>query len=95
MGDSVRFEVRVKPGAKGSSVGGTWGEGRALNVSVHERAVDSRANTAVVELLATVLKVKKHQLSIVSGHVHRTKLIEVVNPPEGIAERLEWWRNRK
>ncbi len=92
MSEPIRFEIRLKPGASGSSVGGTWGDNRALNVSVTERAIDDKANAAALELLATVLKTRKHQLSIVTGHRYRTKVVELVDPPAGTLARLEAWR---
>jgi len=91
--EPLRFEIRVKPGAKGDGVGGTHGEGGPLNVTVQQRAVDGAANKAALELLATVLKVRPRQLDIVSGHTHRTKLIELTDPPDGVAARLDHWRN--
>jgi len=92
--DTLRFEVRAKPGARSTSVGGTWGDTGALNVAVPEKAVDRKANDAVLDLLATVLKVRKRQLSIVHGVTHRTKVIEVTDPPPGTAELLDSWRTR-
>lgn len=94
MTDTMRFEVRAKPGASGTSVGGTWGESGALKVSVPEKAVDRKANDAVLDILATVLKVRKRQLNIVHGVTHRTKVIEVTDPPPGTAELLDSWRAR-
>lgn len=91
---SARFTIRVKPGAKSHGVGGTWGDERALNVSVQEKAIDGKANRAALELLATVLGVNKRQLQIVSGATHRTKLVEVVDPPDDLGDRLEHWRQR-
>lgn len=92
--DPLRFEIRVKPGAKSDSVGGTHGDGGPLNVTVQQRAVDGAANNAALELLATVLKVRPRQLEIVAGRTHRTKLIELTDPPDGVAGRLDRWRNK-
>ncbi|MBT8198925.1 MAG: DUF167 domain-containing protein [Acidimicrobiia bacterium] len=95
MAEPIRFEIRLKPGSSGTSVGGTWGRQRALNVAVTQQPVDDRANAAALELLATILKVRKHQLTIISGHRHRTKVIELAEPPPDTQERLEAWRTRK
>jgi uncharacterized protein len=48
----VRIEVRVRPGARRDQVGGCWDgpHGPALLVVVRARAVDGRANEAVVAL---------------------------------------------
>lgn len=93
---SLRFEIRVKPGSKGlGAVGGTWGDDGPLNVAVQEKAFDGKANRAAIRLLATVLKVRPRQLSIVSGHNHRTKLVELTDPAPDTPERLAYWRNKK
>ena len=72
----MRFEIRVKPGAKNDRVGGTWGED-ALVVAVKARAVDGAANAAVVKVLADSLNIPKSAVEIVHGHRSRTKLIDV------------------
>jgi uncharacterized protein YggU (UPF0235/DUF167 family) len=91
---TTRFSIRVKPGARSDGVGGTWGEAGTLEVSVRAKAIDGRANAAVLELLATVLKLRKRQLRIVVGATHRTKVVEVTDPPADLEQRLERWRAR-
>ena len=93
--DTQRFAIRVKPGAKGHGVGGTWGDQQALNVWVQEPAIDGRATAAALALLATVLRVRPRQLRVVTGETHRTKLVEVSDPPADLAERLAHWRARR
>lgn len=90
-----RFEVRVRPGSRRVDIGGTWGDGDALVVAVTERAVDGMANKAVLELLAKALKVRRHKLRIVHGLGHRTKVIEISDPPAHVEPRLERWRTRR
>lgn len=64
-------------------MGGTWGDGGALIVAVGARAVDGRANAAVVEALAEALGVGRGSVTIVAGHRGRDKIIEVdPAPPE-------------
>ncbi|NNE94691.1 MAG: DUF167 domain-containing protein [Acidimicrobiales bacterium] len=92
MADSLRFEVRVRPRARSTSVGGTWGPADALVVSVTDPAVDGRANRAVLKLLASALHVRPRQLSIASGAHHRSKVIELSDPPPGTRDRLEHLR---
>ena len=89
-----RFQIRLKPGSNSTSVGGTWGDDGALNVAVKERPHDGKANEAAIDLLATVLRVRKRQLSIVSGHSHRTKLMEISEPPSDVVDRIDRWRNK-
>ena len=90
--EPLRFEVRVKPGARRVHLGGTWGDHDALVIAVTERAADGAANLAVLDLLSKALKVRKHKLRIVQGMRHRSKLIEIADPPRHAAMRLERWR---
>ena len=89
MGDTLRFAIRVKPGSRFARVGGTWGEDRVLKVSVQARAVDGKANKAVIEALAGALQVKKGQIRIVSGDAHRSKVIEVAEATDATKLLLE------
>ena len=92
MTDSIRVEVRVKPRSRLTSVGGTSGPTGALAVSVTAPAADGRANAAVLKVLASILHVRRRQLHIVSGVHHRTKVIQMDDPPPGTHGRLEQWR---
>ncbi len=75
-----RFAIRVKPGASKPKVGGGYGDPPALIVAVHAQPVDGQANDAVLSALAEALKVKSRQMSVVSGHTARTKLVAVQVP---------------
>ena len=88
--------MRVRPGARGDHVGGTWGESAdgPLNVWVSKPAVDGAANQATIQILAAALKVRKRQLTITAGHKSRTKTLRLEEPPADIDERLEAWRRR-
>jgi uncharacterized protein len=90
----VRFEIRVKPKASANRVGGTWGEG-VLIVAVTAPAVDGRANKAVVRALARSLELGPGRLSIVSGERHRTKVIEIADPPSDLTLSLNALRSAR
>jgi uncharacterized protein len=67
---------------------GRHGEAWKLRVSAPPQ--DGRANAAVVELLASVLRVPARTISVVSGHGARDKLVEVAGiAPDEIDRRLE------
>jgi len=71
------YSVRVKPGASRTRVGGGYGDPPALVVAVSAPAVDGRANDAVVLALADALEVRRAEISIVSGHTARSKVVAV------------------
>jgi uncharacterized protein len=85
---TTRLALRVSPGARSSAVVGRHGEAWKLRVAAPPQ--DGRANAAVVELLAGVLRVPARTISVVSGHGARAKLVEVAGiSPDEIDRRLE------
>ncbi|MGV0744743.1 DUF167 domain-containing protein [Mycolicibacterium sp. XJ870] len=68
--------VRVKPGSrKGPLV--EVGDDGALTIYVPERAVDGKANEAVVKVLAAHLGVPPSRVELVSGATARVKRFRV------------------
>lgn len=74
---AVRITVRVRPGASRTRVGGRWGDGEVLGVSVGARAVDGAATAAVCAAVADAFAVRPREVSLVSGERSRTKVLEV------------------
>jgi len=73
--DSVTFAVRVQPRAsKDEIVGETEG---AMKVRLRAPALEERANEALIEFLAQLLKTPKSAVRILSGHRSRGKRIEI------------------
>ena len=72
---TVSFTVRVQPRASREEIAGTV-EG-ALKVRLCAPAAENRANEALVEFLAGLLKTSKSAVRIRSGEQSRTKRIEV------------------
>jgi uncharacterized protein (TIGR00251 family) len=69
------FSVRVQPRASKDEIAGELGG--ALNVRLCAPAVEDRANEALVEFLAQLLKRPKSAVRILSGERSRTKRIEI------------------
>jgi hypothetical protein len=102
----VRIAIRVKPGASRTKVGGTYppqadGDGAdgsghvpegALVVAVQERAVDGKATAAALKALADALGVPGRKIRLISGSTSRDKLVEVLDPPTGLRQRLDGLR---
>ncbi|MEC9324938.1 MAG: DUF167 domain-containing protein [Actinomycetota bacterium] len=68
--------VRVKPGsAKGPLV--QTGPDGALTIYVRERAVDGKANAAVLQLLAEHLGLPRARITLVAGATARIKRFRI------------------
>jgi uncharacterized protein len=72
---TVSFQVRVQPRASREEIAGTV-EG-ALKIRVCAPATENKANEALVEFLARLLKTSKSAVRIRSGEQGRTKRVEV------------------
>lgn len=75
----MRVTVNVKPG---SHRPGLFRDESTLVVAVRERAVDGKANAAVVEAVATWLRIPPSRVAIVGGTSARTKRLTI----EGVEE---------
>jgi uncharacterized protein (TIGR00251 family) len=72
---SVSFTVRVQPRASKNEIAGTMGG--ALKIRLQAPAVENRANEALVEFLAQLLKTPKSTVRILSGEHSRIKRVEI------------------
>jgi uncharacterized protein len=73
---STRLRLRVVPGAARAGVVGRYRDGWKIRVAAPPDR--GAANAAVVELLARTLHVRSRDISLVSGHGSRDKIVEVV-----------------
>ena len=69
------FAVRVQARASKDEIAGEMGG--ALKVRLKAPAVEDRANEALVEFLAELLKTSRSAVSILSGERSRIKRIEI------------------
>jgi uncharacterized protein len=72
---TVSFAVRVQPRASRDEIAGVV-EG-AMKIRLCAPAVENRANEALIEFLAAVLKTSKSAVRIRSGEQSRIKRVEV------------------
>jgi uncharacterized protein (TIGR00251 family) len=77
---AVIFSVRVQPRASKDEVAGVM-DG-ALKVRLRAPALEDRANEALCEYLAELLKTPKAAVRILSGHHSRSKRVEVLGVTE-------------
>jgi hypothetical protein len=73
--EGAQFALRVQPRASRNAVVGLMGD--AVKLALTAPPVDGKANAAVVEYLAELLRVSKSSVTIVSGETGRNKLIAV------------------
>jgi uncharacterized protein (TIGR00251 family) len=83
---STRLKLRVSPGARRAGIVGRYGD--AWKVRVAEPPEDGRANEAVLRLLAETLDVPRANVSLVSGHAARDKIVKLDGLEQSQTERL-------
>ena len=71
----VIFRIRVVPRASRSGPAGFQDD--ALKLRITAPPVEGKANEACIALLAELLRVKRGQVTIISGHASRTKTVAV------------------
>lgn len=72
---ALHFRVRVQPRASRNEIAGEV-DG-ALKVRLLAPALEDRANEALIEFLAELLKTPKAAVRILSGHRSRNKRVEI------------------
>ena len=72
---AVIFAARVQPRASKDEIAGEMGG--ALKVRLRAPAVEDRANEALIDFLAGLLKTSRSAVSILSGERSRVKRIEI------------------
>lgn len=72
---AVIFPVRVQPDARRDEVAGEW-DG-ALKIRLAAGAIEGKANEALCDFLASVLKIPKSAVRILSGERSRNKRVEI------------------
>jgi uncharacterized protein (TIGR00251 family) len=72
---STRLSLRVLPGAGRSEVVGRYGS--AWKVRIGAAPERGRANAALLRLLAQQLRIARSEITLVSGHAGRDKVVEL------------------
>jgi hypothetical protein len=92
--DALVVTVRLTPRAARDAVDGvsTLSDGRPVAVArVRALPADGAANTALCDLLAKTLKVRKSAVTIVSGHTSRLKQARIEGDPAMLSEAIATW----
>jgi uncharacterized protein (TIGR00251 family) len=72
---TVIFTVRVQPRASRDEIAGEISG--AIKIRLQAPALENRANEALIEFLASLLKTPKSAVRLLSGERSRTKRIEI------------------
>jgi uncharacterized protein (TIGR00251 family) len=83
---TVIFAVRVQPRASKDEIAGEMAG--ALKIRLQAPALDGRANEALIEFLAELLKTPKAAVRILNGERSRVKRVEIRGATKQQIERL-------
>ena len=72
---SVTFQVKVHPRAKKDALTGVHGD--ALKLALTAPPVEGRANNAVVEFFADLLRLPRSSVTIAAGQTSRNKVVRI------------------
>ena len=75
---NMKISVRVKPQAKENRIEKS-GEGKYI-IWVKAKAIEGKANRAVVEILSDYFNVSKSDISLLKGDRVRDKIFELILP---------------
>ena len=73
----VILQIRLTPGAKRTGWQGLW-NGTHWRVAVQSRAIDNKANEALIKFLSNETGVPQKSITITHGHTSRQKQVEIV-----------------
>jgi uncharacterized protein len=80
---SMRIAVHVQPKAKNRDV--SLRDDGSLRMRVTVAAEGGKANEAVCDLVAETMGVAKRDVSLVSGHRNRSKVLEIALETDAVA----------
>ena len=75
MGEALRLDLKVSPGASRNEVKGWMGE--VLKVSVTAAPEKGKANAAVIKLLSRALRIAPSSIEVSRGHGNSKKQVLV------------------
>ena len=74
--DGIRLNLRVSPGAKRTSIAGSYGED-AIRLKVAAPPTEGRANAEVERFLASLLGIPRSDVAVTRGASSRDKVVVV------------------
>ena len=84
----MTFQVKVHPRAKKDALTGIHGD--ALKLALTAPPVEGRANDAVVEFFADLLRLPRSSVTIAAGQTSRNKVVRITGiTADALRQRLE------
>lgn len=71
--NGIRVFLIITPNASKSEVVGPYGEPPALKIRLSAKAVDGKANKALIEFMSKKIGISKNQIQLEKGHKSRLK----------------------
>jgi uncharacterized protein YggU (UPF0235/DUF167 family) len=84
----MRINIRVRPRVGRTQVGGAVGDPPRLVVQVSEQAVDGKATEAARKAVAKAFGLKLAQVTLITGHTSRDKVLEIEGDDATLQERF-------
>ena len=85
-GADITLLLHVQPGARKSELVGRHGD--ALKLKLAAAPIEGKANDCLIEFVASLLRVPKSSVKLLSGKVGRRKLLRVASASTEAIERL-------
>ena len=85
--DGVLLRIKLVPRASVNRIDGPHGD--ALKIRLNAPPVDGKANAALIELIARLLRAPKSAVSIRSGETARIKQIFIAGAPAAYLDALQ------
>ncbi len=74
--DGIQLNLRASPGAKHTSLAGTYGDG-AIRLRVAAPPTEGRANSEIERFLASLLGIARSEVAVTKGASSRNKIVVV------------------
>ncbi|HRY13362.1 MAG TPA: DUF167 domain-containing protein [Syntrophomonadaceae bacterium] len=86
-GAGVRLEVKVQPRSSRNQIVGE--QNGALKIKLTAPPVEGEANAALIDFLASCLKIPRKDITLIKGDTSRLKLVEIAGiDPDQLLTRL-------
>jgi len=87
--DGLYLDIHVQPGAKKQQLRGMYGD--TVKIALQARAMDGKANRALVTFIAKSVSLPRQRVRLVSGQTSRRKRIYIQGEADALMRQLSVW----